>query len=208
MDDIDCDRVLVATGRRANTDNLGLEAIGLGTNKRGQIEVNGHFETAVAGVYAIGDVIPGLMLAHKAEDEGMACVEHIVTGVGHVNYDAIPGIVYTHPEIASVGKTEQELKAAGIEYDTGRFNFMANGRARALGDTTGWVKILADRKTDRVVGAHIIGPRAGDLIAEVAVAIEFGASAEDIARSCHAHPTLAECIKEAAMGVAGRTIHM
>ncbi|MCA8911054.1 MAG: dihydrolipoyl dehydrogenase [Planctomycetes bacterium] len=208
MDDIECDQVLVATGRWANTDNLGLDAIGLETNKRGQIEVNEHFETAVEGVYAIGDVIPGLMLAHKAEDEGVACVEHIVTGVGHVNYDAIPGIVYTHPEIASVGKTEQELQTAGIEYNVGKFNFMANGRARALGDTAGWVKILADKQTDRVLGAHIIGPRAGDLIAECAVAIEFGASAEDIARSCHAHPTLAECVKEAALGVAGRTIHM
>ncbi|MEZ5991529.1 MAG: dihydrolipoyl dehydrogenase [Planctomycetota bacterium] len=207
-DDIDCDRVLVATGRWANTDNLGLDAIGLKTNKRGQIEVNEHYETGVEGVYAIGDVIPGMMLAHKAEEEGIACVEHIVTGVGHVNYNAIPGIVYTHPEIASVGKTEQELKDAGVEYNVGKFNFMANGRARALGDTAGWVKILADKQTDRVVGAHIIGPRAGDLIAEIAVAIEFGASAEDIARSCHAHPTLAECVKEAAMGVAGRTIHM
>jgi len=208
LEDIKCDRVLVATGRWANTDGLGLEHIGLKTNQRGQIEVNGHFETAVPGVYAIGDVIPGPMLAHKAEEEGIACVERIATGVGHVNYNAIPGIVYTHPEIAGVGKTEQELKAAGIEYNVGRFNFIANGRARALGETAGWVKILADKRTDRVLGAHIIGARAGDLIAEVAVAIEFGASAEDIARSCHAHPTLAECVKEAALGVAGRTIHM
>jgi dihydrolipoamide dehydrogenase len=148
------------------------------------------------------------MLAPKAEEEGIACVERIATGVGHVNYNAIPGIVYTHPEVASVGKTEQELQKAGVEYNTGKFNFIANGRARALGDTAGWVKILADKKTDRVLGAHIIGPRAGDLIAELAVAIEFGASAEDIARACHAHPTLAECVKEAALGVAGRTIHM
>jgi dihydrolipoamide dehydrogenase len=208
LDDIKCDRVLVATGRWANTDGLGLDNIGLKTNQRGQIEVDGHYQTAVPGVYAIGDVIPGPMLAHKAEEEGIACVERIATGVGHVNYNAIPGIVYTHPEIAGVGKTEQELKAAGIEYNVGRFNFIANGRARALGETTGWVKILADKRTDRVLGAHIIGARAGDLIAELAVAIEFGASAEDIARSSHAHPTLAECVKEAALGVAGRTIHM
>ncbi|MCA8916498.1 MAG: dihydrolipoyl dehydrogenase [Planctomycetes bacterium] len=208
MDDMECDRLLVAVGRWANTDGLALDKIGLQTNKRGQIEVNEHFETAMPGVYAIGDVIPGLMLAHKAEDEGVACVEHIVTGVGHVNYNAIPGIVYTNPEIAGVGKTEKELKDAGVEYNVGKFNFMANGRARAMGDTTGWVKILADKQTDRVLGAHIIGPRAGELIAEIAVAMEFGASAEDIARSCHAHPTLAECVKEAALGVAGRTIHM
>jgi dihydrolipoamide dehydrogenase len=208
MDNIACDRVLVAVGRKANTDELGLDSIGLKTNKRGQIEVNEHYETAAKGVFAIGDVIPGPMLAHKAEEEGIACVEHIATGVGHVNYDAIPGIVYTHPEVASVGKTEEELKKAGIEYNVGKFNFIANGRARALGDTAGWVKILADKKTDRILGGHIIGPRAGDLIAELAVAIEFRASAEDIARSSHAHPTLAECIKEAAFGVAGRTIHM
>lgn len=208
MDDLECDRLLVAVGRWANTDGLGLDKIGLQTNKRGQIEVNEHFETSVMGVYAIGDVIPGLMLAHKAEDEGIACVEHIVSGVGHVNYNAVPGIVYTHPEIAGVGRTEQELREVGIEYNVGRFNFMANGRARAMGDTTGWVKILADKKTDRVLGAHIIGPRAGELIAEIAVSIEFGASAEDIARACHAHPTLAESVKEAALGVAGRTIHM
>lgn len=208
MDDLECDRLLVAVGRWANTDGLGLDKIGLETNKRGQIEVNEHYETSVKGVYAIGDVIPGLMLAHKAEEEGIACVEHIVTGVGHVNYAAIPGVVYTHPEIAGVGKTEQELREAGIEYNVGKFNFMANGRARAMGDTTGWVKILADKKTDRVLGAHIIGPKAGELIAEIAMAIEFKASAEDIARSCHAHPTLSECVKEAALGVAGRTIHM
>ena len=208
MDDLACDRLLVAVGRWANTDGLGLDKIGLETNKRGQIEVNEHFETSVPGVYAIGDVIPGLMLAHKAEEEGIACVEHIATGVGYVNYDAIPGVVYTHPEIAGVGQTEQELKEAGIQYNVGKFNFMANGRARAMGDTTGWVKILADKNTDRILGAHIIGPKAGELIAEIAVGIEFKASAEDIARSCHAHPTLSECVKEAALGVAGRTIHM
>lgn len=208
LDDIQCDRVLLAVGRKPNTEGLGLDCVGIETNKRGQIEVNEHYETGVEGVYAIGDVIPGPMLAHKAEEEGIACVEHIATGYGHVNYDAIPGIVYTHPEIATVGKTEEELKEADVEYNVGKFNFMANGRARALGETKGWVKILADAKTDRVLGVHIIGARAGDLIAECAVAIEFGASAEDVARACHAHPTLAECVKEAAMGVARRTIHM
>jgi dihydrolipoamide dehydrogenase len=208
LDDIECDRVLVAVGRKPNTEGLGLGNVGIETNRRGQIEVNEHFETGVEGIYAIGDVVPGPMLAHKAEEEGIACVERIATGYGHVNYDAIPGIVYTHPEIASVGRTEEELKEAGVEYNVGKFNYMANGRARALGETTGWVKILADKKTDRVLGVHILGARAGDLIAECAVAIEFGASAEDVARACHAHPTLAECVKEAALGVAGRTIHM
>jgi dihydrolipoamide dehydrogenase len=206
-DPVECDRLLVAVGRRANTQNLGLELAGITPNKRGQIEVNGHFQTSTPHIYAIGDVIPGLMLAHKAEEEGIAAVEHIVNGYGHVNYDAIPGVVYTHPEIASVGRTEEELKKAGIEYRAGKFNYMANGRAKALGETTGWVKLLADAKTDRVLGAHIIGARAGDLIAELAVSIEFGASAEDIARASHAHPTLAEIVKEAAMAVDGRAIH-
>jgi dihydrolipoamide dehydrogenase len=207
-DDITCDKVLVAVGRRPNTEGLGLENIGLATNKRGQIEVNAHYETSVAGVYAIGDVIPGVMLAHKAEEEGIACVEHIVTGAGHVNYDAIPGVVYTHPEVASVGRTEEQLKEAGVEYNVGKFNYIANGRARAMGETTGWVKMLADKHTDRVLGVHILGARAGDLIAECAVAIEFAASAEDIARSSHAHPSLAECVKEAALACIGRVIHM
>ncbi len=206
-DPVECDRVLVAVGRRANTQNLGLELAGITPNKRGQIEVNAHFQTSTPHIYAIGDVIPGLMLAHKAEEEGIAAVEHIVNGYGHVNYDAIPGVVYTHPEIASVGRTEEELKKAGIEYRAGKFNYMANGRAKALGETTGWVKLLADARTDRVLGAHIIGARAGDLIAELAVSIEFGASAEDIARASHAHPTLAEIVKEAAMAVDGRAIH-
>jgi dihydrolipoamide dehydrogenase len=205
---VSCDRVLVCVGRVPNTDGLDLTAIGLETDERGRIPVDAHFQTSVPGVYAIGDVIAGPMLAHKAEDEGMACVEYIKTGFGHVNYDAIPGIVYTHPEIASVGRTEEELKQAGIQYKKGTFPFSANGRARALGSTEGRVKILADAKTDRVLGVHILGARAGDLIAEAAVAIEFGASAEDIARSCHAHPTLAEAVKEAALGVAGRSIHI
>ena len=202
------DRVLVAVGRLPNTDGLGLDAIGIAVDERGQIPVNEHFETAQAAVYAIGDVIAGPMLAHKAEEEGIACVEQFVTGYGHVNYDAIPSIVYTHPEIASVGKTQEELAEAGREFNKGVFPFMANGRARALGSIEGRVKILADAKTDRILGVHIIGPRAGDLIAEAAVAIEFGASAEDLARACHAHPTLAEVVKEAALGALGRSIHV
>ena len=205
---ISCDRVLVAVGRVANTDNLGLETVGIDVDNRGRIPVNEHFKTSAPHVFAIGDVIAGPMLAHKAEEEGVACVEHIVNGHGHLNYDAIPGIVYTHPEIASVGKSEEELKAAGVNYRKGKFPFMANGRARAMGETDGFVKILADKQTDRILGAHIIGPNAGDLIAEVALAIEFGASAEDVARSCHAHPTLAEVVKEAALSVEGRAIHI
>ncbi len=202
-----CDRVLLAVGRSPNTDKLNLEPAGIALDKRGRIPVNKQFETAVKGVYAIGDVIEGPMLAHKAEEEGVACVEGIVTGYGHVNYDAIPGVVYTHPEIASVGKTEDELKEAKVEYKKGIFPFLANGRARAINDTEGRVKILADAKTDRILGVHIIGPHAGDLIAEAANGIEFGASSEDIARACHAHPTLAEAVKEAAMAVSGRAIH-
>jgi dihydrolipoamide dehydrogenase len=206
-DPIDCDRVLVAVGRLPNTDGLGLDAIGLTLDEKGRVPVDEHFATSVEGVYAIGDVIAGPMLAHKAEEEGIACAEYIVTGYGHVNYDAIPGVVYTQPEIASVGKTEEQLKEAGIEYRKGVFPFRANGRARALGHVEGTVKILADAATDRVLGVHILGPRAGDLIAEAAVAMEFGASSEDIARSSHAHPTLAEAVKEAALAVDGRAIH-
>jgi dihydrolipoamide dehydrogenase len=202
-----CDRVLLSVGRLPNTDGLGLEKAGIKTGKRGIIEVDDHFRTSVPGVYAIGDVIRGPMLAHKAEDEGIACVEGIVTGHGHVNYDAIPSVVYTHPEIAGVGKTEEELKEAGIAYNKGTFPFTANGRAKALNAAEGRVKVLAAADTDRVLGVHIIGPRAGDLIAEAAVAIEFGASAEDIARTCHAHPTLAEAVKEAALAVDKRSIH-
>ncbi len=205
---IHCDRVLVAVGRKPYTENLGLENVGLTTDKRGRLEVDGHFKTSAAGVYAIGDVIAGPMLAHKAEEEGVAAVEFIATGYGHVNYDAIPGVVYTHPEIASVGKTEEELKEAGIDYKVGKFPFLANGRAKALIQTEGQVKILADAKTDRVLGIHIIGPRAGDLIAEATLAIEFKASAEDIARTSHAHPTLAEVMKEAALAVDGRPLNI
>jgi dihydrolipoamide dehydrogenase len=204
---ITCDRVLVSVGRRPNTENLGIDTLGIEVNRRGAILVNDHFETNIAGVYAIGDVTPGPMLAHKAEEEGVACAEAIVTGYAHINYDAIPSVVYTHPEIASVGKSEHDLKEAGVHYRKGTFPFKANGRAMALEAKEGFVKILADAKTDRVLGVHIIGPRAGDLIAEAAVAIEFGASSEDIARSCHAHPTLAEVVKEAALAVDGRAIN-
>lgn len=207
-EDIKCDRVLVSVGRRPNTEGLGLENIGIETDRRGCIPVNEHLQTSVAGVFAIGDVIAGPMLAHKAEEEGVACVEYMVTGYGHVNYDAIPGVVYTHPEIASVGKSEEDLKAAGIPFKKGSFPFKANGRAMALEAKEGFVKLLAHAETDRVLGAHIIGARAGDLIAEIAVSIEFGASSEDIGRSSHAHPTLAEIVKEAALAVDGRAINI
>ena len=208
MDPLRADRVLVAVGRAPNTDNLGLESVGIKKDSRGRIEVDEHFRTSAEGVYAIGDVIRGPMLAHKAEDEGVACAERIATGWGHVNYDAIPAVVYTHPEIGTVGRTEEQLKEQGVDYRRGVFPFRANGRAIALGDTTGKVKILADRKTDRVLGVHIIGPRAGDLIAECAVAMEFGASSEDIARCSHAHPTLAEAVREAALAVDNRTLNL
>lgn len=202
-----CDKLLVGIGRKPFTKDLGLENIGLETNSRGFIEVDEHYKTSVEGVYAIGDVIPGPMLAHLAEHEGVACVERMNGIAGHVNYDAVPDVVYTHPEIASVGKTPEELKEAGVAFKVGKFSFKANGRARALNDTEGFVKILADEKTDQILGAHIIGPRAGDLIAELAVGVEFHASAEDIARSSHAHPTLAEVIKEAALDVDGRILN-
>ncbi|MDY7092376.1 MAG: dihydrolipoyl dehydrogenase [Acidobacteriota bacterium] len=208
LDPVHCDRVLVAVGRKPYTENLGLDSVGLELDDRGRIPVNEHFATEVEGIFAIGDVIAGPMLAHKAEEEGVVCVEQMVRGSGHVNYDAIPNVVYTHPEIASVGKTEEQLQEAGIEYSKGKFPFMANGRAKALGDTNGQVKILADAHTDRILGVHIIGPSAGDLIAEAAVAIEFGASSEDLARSSHAHPTLAEVVKEAALAVDGRSINI
>lgn len=205
---IRADRVLLAVGRIPNTGGLGLEKVGIKTDPRGRIQVDAHFVTSAPGFYAIGDVIAGPMLAHKAEEEGVACVEHLVKGWGHVNYDTIPSVAYTHPEIASVGKTEEQLKEAGIAYKKGTFPFMANGRARSLGETDGKVKILADQKTDRILGVHIIGPRAGDLIAEAVAAMTFGASAEDLARTCHAHPTLPEALKEAALNVDGRAIHM
>ncbi len=201
------DRVLVCIGRKPYTHNLGLDNIDLATDRFGRVEVDGDFQTKVKGVYAIGDVIPGPMLAHKAEEEGVVCVERMNDIGAHINYDAIPDVVYTEPEIASVGKTEDYLKAEGVDYRKGKFPFSANGRAKALNSTQGFVKILADAKTDRILGAQIIGPRAGDLIAELAVAMELGASSEDIARSSHAHPTLAEVVKEAALGVDGRSLN-
>lgn len=208
MEPLLCDRVLVAVGRKPCTQDLGLETVEVQTDPGGRILVDEHFCTSTPGIYAIGDVIPGPMLAHKAQDEGVACAEYLAWGHCHVNYDAIPSIIYTWPEIASVGRTEEALKEAGVAYRKGTFPFSANGRARALGYTEGFVKMLADAETDRILGVHIIGPRAGDLIAEIAVAVEFGASSEDIARSAHAHPTLAEAIKEAALAVDGRAIHL
>ncbi|GEM84418.1 MAG: dihydrolipoyl dehydrogenase [Meiothermus sp.] len=202
------DRVLLATGRVPNTDGLGLENVGLSTDERGRIPVNAHYQTAVPSIFAIGDVIAGPMLAHKAEEEGYAAVEYMVTGYGHVDYNSIPNVVYTHPEIASVGKTEEELKAAEISYKKGSFPFSANGRARAMNDTDGFAKILAHAETDRILGVHIIGPRAGDLIAEAAVAMAFHASSEDLARASHAHPTLAEVLKEAALAAWDKPIHI
>lgn len=204
---IRCDKVLVAVGRKPNTDNLGLDKIGVQTDKRGFIAVDAHYQTSCAGVFAVGDVIGGAMLAHKAEEEGVACVERLFKGYGHVNYDAIPGVVYTEPEIAAVGRTEDQLKEAGVNYRKGVFPFAANGRARAGGHIDGKVKILADAATDRVLGVHIIGAHAGEMIHEAVAAIEFGASSEDIARCCHAHPTLSETIKEAALAVDGRALH-
>ncbi|MFT5485731.1 MAG: dihydrolipoamide dehydrogenase [Paracoccaceae bacterium] len=205
---IDCDVVLVSIGRVPFTANLGLEDVGVEMDGRGVIQVDGNFKTNVDGIYAIGDVIPGAMLAHKAEEEGIACVERLAGQATHINYDAIPSVVYTWPEAASVGKTEEQLTEAGVDYNKGSFPFMANSRARANGDTDGFVKILADATTDEVVGVHIIGPDAGTLIAELALAMEFGASSEDIARTCHAHPTLNEAVKEAALAVEGSPIHM
>lgn len=203
-----CDRVLLAVGRRPMTAGLGLESVGIVPDADGGIAVDERFATGAAAVYAIGDVIRGPMLAHKAQEEGIACVEALAGGAGRVNYDTIPSVVYTSPEIASVGQTEEVLQAVGIEYRKGTFPFLANGRARILGHPQGRVKVLADRKTDRVLGVHVIGPRAGDLIAEAAAAMEFGASSEDIARTCHAHPTLAEALREAALAVDGRALHV
>jgi dihydrolipoamide dehydrogenase len=202
------DVVLVAIGRRPFTDGLGAREIGVDIDSRGFVTVDGHFRTSVAGIYAIGDVIGGAMLAHKAEDEGVAVAELLAGQAGHVNYDAIPGVVYTWPEVANVGRSEEQLKADGIAYKIGKFPFSANGRARANGDAEGFVKILADAKTDRVLGCHIIGPSAGDLIAEVVLGMEFAAAAEDIARTSHAHPGLGEAVKEAALAADGRPIHL
>ncbi|WP_298721771.1 dihydrolipoyl dehydrogenase [uncultured Ferrovibrio sp.] len=207
-EEMTADIVLVSIGRRPYADALGLEAAGVQLDERGRIKTDGHFQTTAAGVYAIGDVIAGPMLAHKAEEEGVVLAEMLAGQKPHINYDAIPAVVYTWPEVASVGKTEEELKAAGIAYKAGKFPFTANARARAMTMTDGFVKILEDEKTKRVVGCHIIGPDAGHLIQEVVMAIEFGASAEDIYRTCHAHPALTEAVKEAALAVDGRTINI
>ncbi len=205
---IKADVVLLSIGRRPYTEGLGLENVGVKTDDRGFIEINGDFQTNVEGIFAIGDCVPGPMLAHKAEDEGVAAAEIMAGQTGHVNYDTIPGIVYTWPEVASVGRTEQALKDAGVPYKVGKFPFMANSRARAVDQTDGFVKILAHAETDRVLGAHIIGPDAGTLIHEIVVGMEFAAAAEDIARICHGHPTLNESVKEAALAVDGRPIHV
>jgi dihydrolipoamide dehydrogenase len=206
-EEVKSDVVLVAIGRVPYTEGLGAREAGIAQDERGRVIIDDHFATNVKGIYAIGDVVRGPMLAHKAEDEGIALAEVLAGQAGHVNYDVIPGVVYTTPEVASVGKTEDELKSASVNYKAGKFLFLANGRAKANQTTDGFVKILADAKTDRVLGAHIIGPQAGELIHEVAVLMEFGGSAEDLARTCHAHPTLAEAVKEAALAVASRAIH-
>ncbi len=207
-EEIKADVVLVSIGRRAYTDGLGLAEAGVELDDRGRVKVNVHYATNVPGIYAIGDVIAGPMLAHKAEEEGVALAERMAGQAGHVNYDVIPGVVYTWPEVASIGRTEDDLKRQGVEYKVGKFPFTANGRARAMGSTDGFVKILADKATDQILGAHIIGPDAGGLIAELATAMEFGASSEDVARTCHAHPSLSEAVKEAALAVEGRALHI
>jgi dihydrolipoamide dehydrogenase len=205
---LSADYALVAIGRRPHTDGLGLAAIGVALDAMGRVETDAHFKTNIDGVYAIGDVIAGPMLAHKAEDEGVALAEHLAGKPAHVNYDVIPSVVYTAPEVAWVGRSEEDLKEAGIDYKVGKFPFTANGRAKVNGTTDGFVKILADAESDKVLGVHILGAQAGDMIAEAAVAMEFSASAEDIARTCHAHPTLTEAVKEAALAVDNRALHM
>ena len=201
------DVVLISVGRKANTEGLNLETIGVELDDRKRIKTDKSFKTNLENIYAIGDVISGPMLAHKAEDEGIAVAENIAGQSGHVNYDTIPGVIYTTPEVAAIGKTEEQLKDSKMKYKIGKFSFMANSRAKAIDDAEGFVKILADEKTDKVLGAHIIGPHAGELIAEIGVAMEFGASSEDIARTCHAHPTFSEAVKEAALSVDKRAIH-
>ncbi len=204
---LDCDVVLISVGRKANTEGLNLETVGVKLDDKKRIKTDKSFKTNLENIYAIGDVISGPMLAHKAEDEGIAVAENIAGQSGHVNYDTIPGVVYTTPEVAAIGKTEEQLKDSKMKYKVGKFSFMANSRAKAIDDAEGFVKILADEKTDKVLGAHIIGPHAGELIAEIGVAMEFGASSEDIARTCHAHPTFSEAVKEAALSVDKRAIH-
>ena len=207
-EEITADVVLLAIGRRPYTADLGLEDAGVATDPRGRVVVDEHWATNVPGIYAIGDVIAGPMLAHKAEDEGVAVAERLAGQAGHVNYGVIPSVIYTWPEVASIGQNEEELKTAGVAYKVGKFPFTANGRARAMGATDGFVKVLSDKTSDRLLGAHILGPDAGTLIAELATAMEFGASAEDVARICHAHPTLSEAVKEAALAADGRALHI
>ncbi|MBB3262498.1 dihydrolipoamide dehydrogenase [Azospirillum sp. OGB3] len=207
-EEVEADVVLVAIGRRAYTNGLGLDAVGVEMDNRGRVKIGKHFETNVPGIYAIGDVVEGPMLAHKAEEEGVALAELLAGQAGHVNHDLVPGVVYTWPEVAAVGKTEEELKAAGVAYKAGKFPFTANGRARASGTTDGFVKILADARTDKVLGVHMVGPNVSEMVGELGVAMEFSASAEDIARTCHAHPTLSEVTKEAALAVDGRALHI
>jgi len=208
VEDVTADVVLLAIGRRPYLAGLGLDIIGVALDERGRVKTDAHYATNVPGIHAIGDAIAGPMLAHKAEDEGVALAERLAGQAGHVNYGVIPGVVYTWPEVATLGETEETLKQAGIAYNVGKFPFTANGRARAMGEMDGFVKILADKATDRLLGAHIIGPDAGTLIAELATAMEFGASAEDVARICHAHPTLSEAVKEAALAADGRALHI
>ena len=203
----ECDVVLISVGRKPNTSELNLEKIGIELDEKKRVKTNKSFQTNLDNIYAIGDVITGPMLAHKAEDEGIAVAENIAGQSGHVNYDTIPGVIYTAPEVASIGKTEEQLKEKNIKYKIGKFSFMANSRAKAIDNAEGFVKILADEKTDKVLGAHLIGPHAGELIAEIGIAMEFGASSEDIARTCHAHPTFSEAVKEAALSVDKRAIH-
>ncbi len=205
--DFDCDVVLISVGRKPNTNGLNLETIGVELDKKNRVKTDKNFRTNKDNIFAIGDVINGPMLAHKAEDEGIAVAENIGGQSGHVNYDTIPGVIYTSPEVASIGKTEEQLKGLNIKYKIGKFSFMANSRAKAIDNAEGFVKILADERTDKVLGAHLIGPHAGELIAEIGVAMEFGASSEDIARTCHAHPTFSEAVKEAALSVDRRAIH-
>ena len=204
---LDCDVILVSTGRRPFTQGLQLEKAGLVADKFGRVEINDHLQTKIPSIWAIGDVIRGAMLAHKAEEEGIAAVENILGEAGHVNYDTIPGVIYTHPEVASVGKTEEELKVAGIKYGKGIFPFNANSRARTNNEAEGFVKILTDKETDKILGIHIIGSNAGEMIAEGVLGMEYGAAAEDIARTCHAHPTLSEAFKEACMAAYDKPIH-
>ena len=206
-ENLECDKVLVSVGRKPYTEGLNLSKIGVKKDDKGRIEVSKKFQTSISNIFAIGDVIKGPMLAHKAEEEGIAVAEILAGQSGHVNYDVIPGVVYTSPEVATVGKTEEQLKSLGTKYKVGKFPFIANSRAKAINEPEGFVKILADEKTDKILGVHMIGPHVGEIIGEVAVAMEFGASSEDVARTCHAHPTFSEAVKEAALSIDKRAIH-